>query len=171
MGAGPGGAKCVEARSSRKRMAAAEGPGGGFAQVLDRLACGGEWRQRLRVREEGLGRRLRTYCVPQPTMRRACLSRARLGPQPWRRPSPPWSPSKSFRRHPQQVLGVFAQGKAEQAQSCGNGLLSCPSPGPSPTLPSPPGPAKVSQATSPWAAWPRQPFLGPAPQLGVDRAV
>lgn len=61
---------------------------------------------------------------------------------------------------------MFAQGKAQRVQSSGNGLLSNPSPGMSPTLPSPPGPAKVSEATSLWAAWICHPFLGLAPQLG-----
>lgn len=55
MGAGPGGAKCVEARRSRKRVAAAGGSGG-LCAGPHKLTCGGEWRQKLRGQGWGGGR-------------------------------------------------------------------------------------------------------------------
>lgn len=170
MGAGPGGAKCVEARRSRKRVAAAGGSGG-LCAGPHRLTCGREWRQKLRGQGWGGGRGRPEVC---PNL--LCCGHAF--------PGHGWVPSNGdglshpgalvtlLGNTPQQVLGVFAQGKAQQVQSSGNGLLSCPSPGRAPPsllhlgLPRSQGPLPSGQPGPPPPSLP-----GPCATSGVDGAI
>lgn len=66
---------------------------------------------------------------------------------------------------------MFAQGKAGQVQSCGNGRLSLSFDLEEPHPRFSTWASVVSEATSLLADWLCHPFLGPGPQRGVDRTI
>lgn len=71
----------------------------------------------------------------------------------------------------QQVLGVFAQGKAGRSSPVGMAPSPCPSSRKSPTLPLHLGLPRSQRSPTSGLPAPPHPFLGPGPQLGVDKAI
>ena len=141
MGAGSGGAKYTEpeegAGEAWQRLGlperlCARAPQGEMVGRVEARAKAESPAQWIREGwgEKRLGRRLlgarvsEGHVGPKYPLMWTCSSRAQVGPQQWKWPSPDWTTVNLLGNIPQQVLGVFAQGGAEQVQSCGNGPSS-----------------------------------------------